>query len=303
MTTWRGNIDCWLALLLLLAARPAAGEDDALRFQVSLASATHENFFQAPDGEPERDIDTLTARVRVDWKLPNQRVEGEDRLYAALEASSWSGLEDPFGVRVGVAGERGAHSLDVFLNGIFDRPTVDFEDEVTVADLLRLSGQYSYRLTRSWELKGLAVLHRQTFEAVPANDNDLYSLGAAARYRGWGSRLSPEVGLARARRDAESESESFDEDEVWIQLRSAATPRVYLSLRYRIRERGYTVNNAASSNFGREDDRDQWTLSADWRAWERIALNLYFATEDADSTRPSRVFETAMLSLGVTARF
>ena len=293
----------WPALALLLVTLPAAAQEDPLRFRASLAAARHDNFFQAPEGELERDVDTLTGQVRMDWRLPGQRSEGDDRLYAAIQASSWSGLGDPFSVRVGFAGEHAPHGFDVFAEAILDRPTADFEDEVSVADMLRLNGEYSYRLSRAWELKGLGVLHRQTFEAVPGNDNDLYSLGAAARYRGWGSRISPEVGVATARRDAESDDESFDEDEAWIQLRSAATPRLYLSLRYRLRERDYTVSFPGARNFGRADDRDQWTLSADWRAWERISVNLYYTLEDADSTRPSRSFEAQMLSLGVTAEF
>lgn len=91
--------------------------------------------------------------------------------------------------------------------------------------------------------------------------------------------------------------------ETYDQARSAPTDTVYLSLRYRMRQREYTTGDVASSNFDREDDRNQWTLSADWKMLPGLIWNLYYANETADSSREGRDFDTKVYLLGLTFAF
>jgi hypothetical protein len=108
------------------------------------------------------------------------------------------------------------------------------------------------------------------------------------------------VGFSTGERDVDDPSEDHDQQDVWLKVRSIPTPSLYLSFRYRVRMREYTTGDPLSDDFGREDDRDQWTLTASYQLTPRLAANLYADHLDADSTKASRVFETTLFGLGVT---
>jgi hypothetical protein len=60
------------------------------------------------------------------------------------------------------------------------------------------------------------------------------------------------------------------------------------------------VADPARDNFGREDDRMDWTVTADYRIFEWLGVNGYYYRQDADSTKASRVFENALGGVGLT---
>jgi hypothetical protein len=103
-------------------------------------------------------------------------------------------------------------------------------------------------------------------------------------------------------RDAEDPGEDHDQRDLFVKLRSAPSPALYLTLRYRHRTRDFDAPDASFTNFGREDDRRQWVATADLRTGERLTWGLYYAFEDADSTLPARRFDASLIALGATYR-
>jgi hypothetical protein len=176
----------------------------------------------------------------------------------------------------------------------------DVGDEFDRANVVRLAGEYGYRVTEDWQVTGLAELRREAFDQTTGKDNDFVSGGAALRYRGWGYAFSPELGVELGERDADDPNEDHDQRDLWLKIRSIPFDDLYLSLRFRVRDREYTVGDPAASNFGREDDRRDVTLAADYTLLDWLGINGYVAYEDADSTKETRVYEWLLAGVGVT---
>lgn len=287
--------------ILILAAALAAGQEEPpprLEWQLGAQAFRYDNFFQAPDGAPEQDVDATRAEGRLAYRL---RPEGPLVFYASADFTAYEDdLDDSLSIGAGLEYEMRRHAWHLGILNRQDQPVFDVGDEFERADVLRATGSYGYRFTDDWEVTGLGEWSRQDFNITPAKDNDQYSGGGAIRYRGWGYDLSPEVGLEIGRRDTEDPNEDHDQRDVWLKLRSAPTRDLYLSLRYRYRDRDYSIDDPLAGNFGREDERSSWTLSARYRLTRWLALDLYYDYLDADSTKTSRIFSTQIFSLGVT---
>lgn len=293
-----------LLIGLPLLAQEATPDEDSdrpgVRTELRLNGWMFENFFQASEPADEEDVSALGAELRV----------------AAGGRSGWApyirgnylkyddeGLDSTYGARLGTEFNSGAHSFDVYADHQLDRPTFDIGDVFDRADVTTVNAEYHNRFTRAWEAGIEAQYQQQSFQELTSKDNEYTGFGASVRYRGFGSMFSPEIGFAMGERDVDDPTETYDQTETYIQLRSAPTAALYLSLRYRMREREYSTGDPLSSNFSREDDRKQWALSADWRLSPRFTLNGYFADETAESTRVGRDFNTTLYMLGLTIGF
>lgn len=304
----RTALCCSLATMLggasLLAAappqKPAAKKPDRFEAHVKLAGLFFDNFFQAPEGSPEEDV--LGASVEGGLAV---QVREESPLKAYLEADYiiYQDFDPSTGITAGLRREGKPHAWDVSAQYLKGRPSREVRDEFDRADVLGVSGQYSYRVTEDFEVIGLGEYRHETFELSEDKANDVYNLGAALRYRGFGWRFSPEIGFRLGGRDVVVGDEDFSQREAFVRLRWSPTSALYLTLRYRRRSRDYSVEDPRAANFGREDTRKQLTATADWRHGASLTWNLYYALEDSDSTRPVGVFRTQMLSLGFTIGF
>ncbi len=293
-----------LAFPLLAQERGTRNEPDesdaALQSELRLNGWRFDNFFQASDPALEQDINALGAELRfarggdTGW-LPYFRANYLDYDDEALEAS--------YGARIGARLASRPHRFEIYLDHQLDRPTFDIGDVFDTADVTTLVADYGLRVTDSWELGLQGEAQQQSFNVLETKDNDFRGLGASLRYRGFGSLFSPEIGYGAGEREVDDPAETYDQTETYVQVRSAPAETVYLSLRYRMREREYTTGDIAASNFAREDDRDQWSLTADWRMLPRLTWNLYWAAEDAQSTRVAREFDTQTVLLGLTIGF
>lgn len=281
--------------------KPAAKKTDRLEMHLRLGGLTFDNFFQAPEGSLEDDV--LGAYVEA--RLAFQVREGRPlRAYLGAEYIAYTDDFNPSsGITLGLRSEDKPHSWDVSGQYLKGRPSREVRDEFDRADVLGLNGQYSYRITEDFEVIGLGEYRHETFELSADKANDLYSLGPAVRYRGFGWRFSPEIGLRFGGRNVVDDNEDFSQRELFVRLRYSPTSALYLTLRYRHRSRDYSIGDAGAGNFGREDTRKQWTVTADWKSGETLTWNLYYALENSDSTRPVGVFQTQMLSLGLTIGF
>jgi hypothetical protein len=265
---------------------------------VHLQGLFFDNFFQLPADEPQQDVEALRAEGRLSWR---PRSEWPLEVYGVAGATSYldEDLDESLLVGGGLRWDGLVDLIELDLRYEADRPSFEVGDTFGTAELLGVGGLYSHRIADSWELSALANHQRLDYAADDGRDSFFRSVGAAVRYRGWGYEFSPEVGVEVGERDADAADEDNDQTDLWLKLRSAPIRPLYLSLRYRHRVRDYSVDDPAASNFRREDDRDQIVLTADWRTSDLLTWTLYYAREDADSSKATRVFDTQLLAVGV----
>ena len=292
-----------LVLAALAAAAPAPAqpppwEEPVFGSELRLYGFQYDNFFQAPDGAPKEEV-TLT---RVEGRFGARPSDASPyELYARGRFDSYSdGLDEAWAVGAGLRFDRDPHEADLYLEHEQDRPVFDVGDEFDRANVLRLAGEYGYRVTEAWQVTGLAELRQEEFDQTTGKDNDFVSGGAALRYRGWGYDVSPELGVELGQRSADDPNEDHDQRDVWLKIRSIPFEDLYLSLRFRVRDREYTVGDPAASNFGREDDRWDATLAADYTLLDWLGINGYVAYEDAESTKESRNYDWLLAGVGLT---
>ncbi|HUG06687.1 MAG TPA: hypothetical protein VMQ78_09110 [Candidatus Limnocylindria bacterium] len=259
------------------------------------------NFFQATEGGEEEGVAVLLAEVGTSVRLTRS---GPLRAYGSVNYLRYDdeALDSSRGFRLGVRSAGRPHAFDVYYDRQLDRPTFDVGDVFDRADIDRIAGEYSNRLTRAWQVTVDVERERQRFDLSPGRDNDFLAAGAAVRYRGWRA-LSPEIGYRAGEREVEDARQSYDQRDLYLQLRGAAGPSIYWSARYRDRTREYLTADIASSNFGRADDRHQIAGYVDITLRDRLVLNLYGAWEEVDSNLPRRDFDTTLFAAGLTYRF
>lgn len=294
------KLSLMLVLVLSLATPSFAQSDAGLRTELRLNGWMFENFFQSSDPATEEDVSALGAELRV---AGGSRTGWSPYARANYLKYDDEGLDATYGGRVGIALNGNPHSFDAYADHQLDRPTFDIGDVFDRADVTTVGAEYRYRFTRNWEAGVEGQFQQQSFQELTIKDNEYAGYGGSLRYRGFGSIISPEIGFMFGEREVDDPTETYDQDETYIQLRSAPSSAVYLSLRYRMREREYTTVDPLASNFGRTDDRNQWTFSADWRLTPRLALNGYYSDETSDSSREGRDFNTKLYMVGVTVGF
>lgn len=250
----------------------------------------YQNFFQAPKGAPEEDITAEQVEVGANWKLSKALTAfGNVNLLHFNDDT----LENSPGGRVGLRGDLRPHGFEVYAEVLSNRPSFEL-DEFAGADIRRLHGDYSYRLFQDWQLSIEGDYEQQEFDN-DLRDNDFKGFGPAVRWRG--SRVfSPEIGFRMGERDVNDASQSYDQSEWYLQIRSQPIQPLYLSARYRDRKRDY-------QNVDRNDARKQISVGADYTVNEHLVLNLYGAREDVDSNLTGRDFDSGFWLAGVTWRF
>lgn len=302
-----------LSLLLILAGTPLLAQttdrdeeqsvptwdDQRVQFWIRGQGMLFGNFFQATEGSAEEDVSALLGEIGASVLLGNSPV----RLYGLGNYLSYDdeSLDASPAFRVGLRSEGKPHSFHIYGEQLIDRPSFDVGDEFDTGDITNFVAEYAFRFS-DWQLGVEGEVQQQEYEISSDRDNDFSAVGANIRYRG--SRVfSPEIGFKTGERDVDDPLLSYDQDEMYLQIRSAATSKLYLSFRVRQRDRGYTTTDVDASNFGREDDRRQLSGSADYSFTDNWILNLYGSHESVDVNLPDRDFDTSLLAAGLTFRF
>jgi hypothetical protein len=249
-----------------------------------------ENFFQATEGQEEEDVTAVQGEVGANVKLTNTLTAYGNVNWLHYNDDT---LEDSPGVRLGLRGNARPHAFEVYAEALNDRPSFEL-DEFAGADIRRINGEYAYRFLQDWQVSFDGDLEQQEYDN-DLRDNEYAALGAAVRWRG--SRVfSPELGFRRGERDVNDSAQTYDQSEVYLQIRSQPVQPLYLSLRFRDRTRDY-------QNIDREDERRQIAFGADYTVSEHLVLNFYGAKEDVDSNVVGRDFDTGFWLAGVTWKF
>lgn len=302
-----------LAILALLALPPAhapAQEPDTVAaarlpwlpgpvdVELRAGGAYIGNFFQAPDGAPRQNVVTGTGETRLVVPLAGSRSQA----YASFGGTLYDQFDPSLAFTGGARWAAGIQIADARISYRTRSPRLEVGDSLGFADVLLVDAGYRLRPVRALQVEAVAVYDRQAYGRSPQRDNQALDLGGALRWYGLGYELIPEVGATLGGRDVVSDTEDYDQRTLWLTLRSNPAPAWFLSLRFRHRLRDYVTEAAAASNFGREDRRRDLTLTVDYALDERWSVTGYFSFDDAESTKPSRTFDTRYLWTGLTYR-
>ena len=283
-----------LGLALSAAAQATSNQQPAFGVWLKGQALLYGNFFQAPEGTPEDDVLAGLAEIGASYRLSRATPL---RVYASYNYLKYDdeSLDKSDGFRAGLRLEGRPHAFDVYAEELRDRPTFDVGDVFDRADIRTVAGEYSYRFLDDWSASVDGELQKQDYEFTPARDNDFHALGAAIRYRGFRA-FSPEIGYRVGERDVNDDTLSYDQRDLYLQIRSNLTPALYLSIRFRDREREYAA-------IGREDTRRQLSAGVDWTTSPHLTWNVYYARENTDVNLEGRDFDTSLLLAGLTWRW
>ena len=283
-------------ITLPLSAQPLENDPETrvFRNEVELQLYRFGNFFQAREGQPEDDVNGVGAEWRGAWRA----APGRPDVYGALNVLNYAGNagETSYGGRIGVSHYGEVHSFNAALDRQENGYSFDVGDRTATANITSLTGQYTYRVLRDWEIGAETYLEWQRFDVETGFENDYHNLGAQVRYRGLGRNFRPRIGYVVGERDVETASESYDDRYWYVQIDSAPFARLNASLRYRDRTRDYAG--------ARTDDREQWRLRAQLRQTQRLAWTASYTRERVSSSEPGRgSFDTDVLFAGVIVGF
>lgn len=298
------------AAALLFTAQPmwaqprGASEPGAYRSEMRIQAYYFDNFFHSAQPGGEQDATALGTELRAAFRPGQRPLE----IFAHVSAVKYNVEEasNSYGARIGVAFDDDRHQWVAFLDQAENRPSFEVGNTFARADVTTLAGEYSYRLTEDWEVGGEGAVERQTYNVESDRENLFKAIGANARYRGFGWRIAPEAGVLLSNRDVDNAEESYDSFDKYVQLAyMPALPGdpLYVSLRYRFRDRSYTIDDRAARNFGREEQRGDWTAVADYRIAQNVNLWLYASTEAIDSSIPGGNFDVGLVLMGITIGF
>lgn len=264
---------------------------------VRLSGWYSDNFFQAPSeglptelkattGEMRLVVRSLIPGLNVQARVNRTHFERFDPSMAAVAVIDWT---------------VGPHSLE-FTGGRQSRsPRLLGGDQAGFANTTHGAVGYGLMLPGKFQASALGHHYNIRQHGRPGEFR-LSGAGGALRWRGLGSRFSPEVGAMESRWEGGAESETYVEQTRWALIRASPWSSVYLNVRYREDARSYSISSPSASNYGREDTRGQWTISTDVRITRRLAWGVYYTFDDGKSTRVDRTFRTQSIISGLSYR-
>jgi hypothetical protein len=271
-----------------------APEARPLRSTVELQYYNFGNFFQAPEGLPQRNVTALGAAYRAAW---TPRTNGPE-LYGRLSGLRYSGgaSETSYTGTAGISKYGSVHWYDFYVERTENGYAFDIDETRASANITALSGHYSYAITRDWRVGTDAYLDWTRFNVDAQLENDYQSLGFDVRYRGFGDLIQPRVGYVMGQRDSRNGVDDADDRYWFVELRTKPRDTIDVRLRFRDRTRDY-------ANIARVDDREQWTLRATLKQNQHLSWNASYSLEDVDSTAPGRDYDRSTASLTLSYGF
>lgn len=290
---------------------PLAGQEGLSRVELRARTMAriYDNFFRATDGAPDEMFLGWATDGRVTLRIDRSsgiEVYGEaeyvryERLSDETEFTRVERLGESYGLGAGLRLGRNPEVLRLRASYQQDRPVFNVGDEVRTANILRGSGDYTYRIGEDWEvgIDGQAV--SVTFDAIPENENRIFAVGGSVRYRGIGYQLQPELGGQFGWRGTDEENQQYRQGHFYARLVSVPVDALWMSVRYRIRTRAYPHAEPLSANFERSDRGGQWTVASSYRASPNLHLDVHYDRLDMESTLPRRNFAARVLTVGLT---
>jgi hypothetical protein len=294
-----------LALVLSLAAAGDAAAQNRPEIMtpwpevsgyIRMGGILFENFFQLPDNLPRQDLWAGMLELRVEDHLGH---DGGFRAYIRADLLEFQHRGLSPGLLGGFRRVEGLHRFDASLSAQWNRPRFDTGDTPQQANILVGNASYSL-VVSSLEVAAMAEYLGESPKLRTAQDSVSRDAGVAIRYSAFRRRISAEVGVMQGTREAGDLAQGYTQETRWVAVRTSAVPRVYLSGRYRTRVRDYTIEDARSRNFGRQDQRRQLTGYVDIALWGNLVWNLSGGVEEAESTRKTSAFRSKQFATTVS---
>ena len=303
----------WLrtSLLLLLASALCTREAAAQRASAAATAAPsasgeirtgatfYENFFQDSNAGARRDIWAGQLEVRLENPIGASE---QLRAYTRIEFLQFHDLGSSPGVIAGLKRSGRWQFFDVSGGMQWNRPRSDVGEELEQADLLGGTASYTLRIP-GLQFNGQALYREEFLRPERITGSRFHEYGGGIALRPFRGRVMPEVGYLRGVRVTENAYDEYMQETRYAGLRISAIPRVYVSARYRKRRREYTIADIASTNYGREDRRDNVSASVDVTLSRRISVSVSGGIEEGTSSRPGRDFVARYAGTGFVLRY
>jgi hypothetical protein len=276
---------------------PSPGPSPSVEMHMRLSGFYSDNFFQAPPGAAPAQLLATSADARVVLRIPEQRTNVQARIGRTL----FDGFAPSTAVTGGFDANGKYHVVEA--TGGYQRrsPRLGVGDQPGFASSVYASGAFGMKLPLQMQVSALGHYY-DIYLHARATDSRFSGAGGALRYRGFGYRFSPEVGEVRSTWSSSIASENYRERAQWVSVRAVPVDPVWLHARYRRDNRHYTIPDESSSNFGRADAREVWTLATDVRLGGRLTWGMYYTLEDGTSSRTDRTFRTQSITSGLSYR-
>ena len=281
-------------------AQPAGtSKEGESRSDIRLELYRFNNFFQATTPSARQDINAVGLEYRY-----AKRFRPDDEIFAHVSTRKFdrSGIGTSYGARVGINHPGEVHQYRVWVDQRMNAPSFDVGNTYGQADTTTLAGEYSYLLSKTWQFGVEGDYDRQSFGNHNRNNSGT-ELGTSVRYRGFGYKFTPQVGVYTGNRRINLATENYNEKGWFLQAEVIPKPWLYLSARYTTRARDYTTNLATSTNFGRNEDHPQLALIVSLKSSPRLSWLIYYSNEDVTSSRAGNNFRDSLLLVGPQYRF
>lgn len=266
------------------------------RSTVELQFYNFGNFFQAREGSgiPERSANALGVAYRGYWVRPNNTPD----VYGGLSTLRYSGgaSETSYAGHVGVAKYGSTYWYDVYVEHTRNGWSFDVAETRATANVTSMWTHYSYPVTPDWRLGVEGYFDWLDYDVEADLGSSYRSIGAVARYDGFGDYVQPRAGIMVGQRDAEDDDEDVDDRYWYLQLTSEPTPNFEISLRYRGRNMEYGAP-------GREEDRGTWFLRALFKQNDRMHWLATYRQEAINSSLPNSDFDRDIAYVGMQYKF
>ncbi|HEX8472997.1 MAG TPA: surface lipoprotein assembly modifier [Pyrinomonadaceae bacterium] len=281
------------------------------RYHVEFGVLPHynNNYFQASDTEPRTAlwITTLSANFGYDFvRADRKTLSGELR----LRRNVFSDLRnaDSTDVDASLGYDFGANRLE-FTYFVTPRRLSSFEDDPvsslnnTVFNSVNgASLQYARRVTRRVRTRASYEFAREIYTAFKDRDLARHRFSTDVRYR-VRPFFTPGIGYEYSQNNARSDIFNRHSNALLLLVGSTIKERLTMSFRYRYSVRDYTTNDITSSNFGRQDRRNDVNFYATVNLPKGFSIYGFASTIDSNSSRVARSFNSTESGIGLFYRF
>jgi hypothetical protein len=272
------------------------------RFEVGVMPRYNSNLFEAEDDAVKQSsyITTLSARAEYDLIRRDRRtltgmVQLRRNIFKDVRNADSTDVDLDLRYRAGRNEFQTAYFITPRRLAFITGDALSVHNRVQGARF-----EYTRRLAPKWNARGAYQISRESFDgtAFDERDNTRQRVRGEVRYR-FDYLFQPGIGVEYER--VRASSENFDRNSIAPVLFfvSAYKDIVYSSARYRYIRYDYQTDNPLLQNFGRRDNRHDFSAYTSVKLARQWRLFGYYSTLDNNSSRPSRTFTGYQAALGI----
>jgi hypothetical protein len=284
---------------------PSVG-DKRYRFEVGILPRFNNNLFEDEDDAAKRSafITTLSAKAEYDFIRKDRRTFTG---VAQIRYNIYKGLKEANSIDIdlGMRLQSGKNDLQTTYFTTPERLAFITRDNLVVHSRTQgLNLDYTRRLTRRFRARGNYQTANENYEGTTFDDrnNTRHRLTGDVRYRLY-DLFQPGIGVEYERINARSENFQRHSLGPILLVVSSYKDIVYTSARYRYIQREYDTDNPLLSNFGRRDNRHDFSIYSTIKLNRQLRLFAFYNALDNSSSFASRSFSGYQTGAGLYFRF